>query len=207
METQTIPRHAQVLGIGGLHLCLGFSVTSWNPTPHWTVLHQRLKKTLWEHQLFAGTNTSLWGANLNLLELLEFFYLSFNSANYQVLFAASWKLPPGRKLGQFLLTLFPFPDVLQSWAAWCSSENNCFVYFVCFVFVCFWQEGKSWSSYYFRHALFCDVSPSGMNVSWGLRICLFCWILTLKIYGTSVSIVTSLGILHWVCLLTLYSLI
>lgn len=81
-----------------------------------------------------------------------------------------------QKAGQFSDSpyLFSFSGISQSCGVRCPiSENNYFLHLSCFV--CLFVVGRRAisSSLYLRRALFCDLSPSGMNVSWG-PLCLLC---------------------------------
>lgn len=91
------------------------SLVSWTLIRHWhwhrIVLCQRSERTplrSWALSLYRSFPTGYCA--LQILELLELFCLSFNSANCQALFAASCKLSPSRKLGNSQTNLVCFPS-------------------------------------------------------------------------------------------------
>lgn len=66
--------------------------------------------------------------NFSHISLLKFSTLLLQLWETAILFAFLPALQPGAIV---LLCLFPFPQQLLGWAAWCLvSENHCFIYFV-----------------------------------------------------------------------------
>lgn len=95
-------------------LDLVISSVSWSFIRHWhwhrIIPCQRCEKTplrSWGLSFYRSFPMGYFA--LQILESLELFHMSFSSANCQALFAASWKLSPGKKLGrsQTLLVCFP----------------------------------------------------------------------------------------------------